>query len=816
MKKKALFASLAIFILVVLLLAGWGYLHYILPNKNGDISTNAVTAKTQVVTDKWGIPHIEAQNPHDAYFALGYTMAQDRLFQMDLQRRVAQGELSEILGPSALKVDKMFRTLLIKQQAQLYLAKHRQSDSKALSFLDAFLQGVNYYIAHEPAPIEYTLLNVEPRPFTRLDSIAAIGYVAYTFAQGLKRDSFYSKLQAQIGEKDMKVLFPDYLNENHTTIMQQNVELEANNKPSDKQRRVALPSQLALLKQSMEDVAEQANQIVPAITGSNSWVIGPSHSKSGSALLANDPHVSVSNPGTWYEAQLSYPGYNSYGYHLPIMPFPLLGQSDSKAWALTMFENDDMDLYAEEFNPDNPNLVKYKGKWTKINFYQESIKVKGEEPQPLIIRVTPHGPIVSDFIKGYKGKPISLFWTYLHVENPVLDVLYGMSYAQNMAKFKQAISKLAAPGLNISYIDKQGNIAWWAAAKLIDRPKHVDGKQILNGSSGKDDILGYLPFSSNPHLVNPKSGIIVTANNLPTAKPTPPIDLIPGYYAPSDRAARIHQLLSQKKRWSLEELKSVQTDMTVVEAEKMSRFIVMQLKPLESQLTGTEKKALQVLSQWDGKYTSASVGSSIFEFTTYHVLKDLLATKLDKEEIRRYINLSDHWSFLKAYLKPGPNRQATESDFLKQPKQSVLLQGFKQAIEELTDKKGENIDDWQWGNIQWLEFSHPLGKVKPLNLLFNLGPYPAPSGYPAINKFKTRKGNHDYRVVSIPSTRRLVSFAKDEPSWSILPTGNSGNFMSNHYSDQTEMFLHNRYREVLTDKTKIDQNTEATLIFSPN
>ncbi len=707
----------------------------------------------------------------------------------------------------------MFRTLLIKQQAEKYLAEQGNSNSKALSYLDAFLQGINYFIANEKLPIEYTILNVKPKPFTRVDSIASMGYVAYTFAQGIKRDSLYSRLLPKLGEKGMKVLYPEYLEENHTTIMQPNV--TKNSGDISERKLASVEKNLALLQDSWQRVFVKANEIVPAITGSNSWVIAPSRSESGSALLANDPHVGVSNPGTWYEAQLSYPGYNNYGYHLPLMPFPLLGQTNNKSWALTMFENDDMDLYAETFDSNNPDLVKYKGKWAKVKVYQESIKVKDEKPQPLTIRVTPHGPIISDFIKGYTGKPVSLYWTYLDTENPVLDVLYGMSYSKNIEQFRQAISKLAAPGLNISYIDRQGNIAWWAAAKLVVRSAGVTGKEILDGSSGNDEIEGYLPFSSNPHLVNPSSGIIVTANNLPTAEPTPPLDLIPGYYAPSDRAARINQMLSKKDKWSLEQLKTVQTDMMVTEARKMSRFIVNVLQHQQQRLSPAEVHALKELNDWDGEYTIHAVGPTVFEFTTYHLLKDLLANKLDPEEFRRYMNLSDHWNFLKAYLKPGGSFAAGNNEFFDTSKNEAILQSFKAAISEIVAKQGSNIEKWRWGKVHWVEFAHPLGKVKPLNLLFNLGPYPAPSGYPAINKFKSRKGNHDYRAISIPSTRRLVSFAANEPSWSILPTGNSGNAMSKHYADQTEMFLNNRYRKILKTKEQIDKNSEAILKILP-
>ena len=527
--------------LLILSTTTWFYLSSLLPDIDGSLVTSQVKQKTQIIRDKWGVPHIKAKNADDAYFALGFSVAQDRLLQMELQRRLAKGELAQILGADLLPVDKMFRTLMLRHRAESYLTEAESINPDALRFLDAFVKGINYFINTGALPVEYKLLGYPPQPFTRLDSIAVIGFVAYAFANAIKRDSLYTMIEPLIHPDDLKMLFPQYTLENRATIMQpagDNEQGDSITVSSLMNSTEAVADNFSGFNASLQSVLDQTNQIVPLFAGSNSWVIAPSRSKNGHALLANDPHINIANPGVWYEAHLQYPGYENYGYHLPLVPFPLLAHNSFKAWAITMFENDDMDLYEETFHADDPSMVKFKGEWVKVKEIKETIKIKGKPEQPLNIRVTPHGPVISDFIEGYEGKPVALSWVYYKLDNPILDILYGMAKASSMPEFREAISKLTAPGLNISYIDKTGNIAWWAAGRIPIRPSHVSGKKIHDGSSGKDEWLGYLPFAKNPYLENPESGLIITANNLPTTQPIEPIGILTGYFRPSDRATK--------------------------------------------------------------------------------------------------------------------------------------------------------------------------------------------------------------------------------------------------------------------------------------
>lgn len=816
--RKLISYSILMLIAIILLFMGgtWAYLVHQLPDMDATMATALITKKVSIIRDKWGVPHIKAANGNDAYFALGFTTAQDRLFQMELQRRLAKGELAQILGPKLTNVDKMFRTLLLKERAANYLAREQEINPEALQYLDSFLRGINQFIEKSPLPVEYTLLGFKPAPFTRLDTISMMGYVAYSFADGIKRDSLYTMLAPYLTQDDLKMVFPDYALENNVSIM----EPTGNLPPSPLQAQTASTgidkNSYAGLATPLENILEQVAKIVPPFTGSNSWVLAPSRSQNGHALLANDPHIGIANPGVWYEAHVQYPGYENYGYHLPLMPFPMLAHNGTKAWAITMFENDDLDLYGETFHPENPNLVKFEGEWTPIETITETIKVKGEPDEILTIRITSHGPVISDFIKGYTGTPVALSWVYHKVDSPILDVVFEMGKAKNLADFRQAVSKLAAPGLNISYIDAKGNIAWWAAGRLPIRPAHVSGKQIHDGSSGKDEFLGYLPFESNPHLVNPDNGLIITANNISTFTPIDRIGVITGYFRPSDRAARIYELLSQKEKWTLEELKEIQTDAKIFAGLPITKTISSILEEKQAGFTISEQTALAALKDWDGFMTTKTTGGTVFQFTVYHILKQALEPHIGPDNLKTYLNLVDHWDFLKRLLgSSAPPIMGTTPDLTPKSRDTIVLTGFKNAVTDITTTLGTQEKDWAWGSVHTIEYVHAIGRKKPLNLLFNVGPFPSPAEFTAINKLKSKTGNHDYKVSSLPSTRRLIDCNDLEASWSILPTGNSGNFMGSFYDDQAKMFIQNQYRPIIFTTELIEKNAAHVLTLVP-
>lgn len=805
---RILFVLISILFLIIISL--YSLINLSKPSNNGIVNISNVLDSVTVIKDQWGIPHIEAKNQHDAIFTYGYTIAKDRLFQMDLQRRLARGELSEILGKDLVKIDKMLRTYMIVHHAKKYIADSSKISSDALKYVDAFIEGINYFIKNGPKTIEHQLIGAEVRHFDRVDVASMTIYMAFSFMDGMRRDMIYSMIKEKISVKNLAIIFPDYADQNYFTIQEGNSDTIKKRYYNESKVKDVDSSYNNLI--SFFDWSESINIYNPPFHGSNSWILSSKRSQSGSPLLANDPHIGLSKPDVWYEAHISYPGFNTYGYYIPTIPFPLIGHDDIKAWGLTMTENDEVDLYAENFNPQNENEVLHNNIWTQSKTINEIIKVKDDEEISFDIRQTAHGPIISDYLEGYKGKPIAFSWVFYNLDNPIFDLLYELNYAKNITQFESSLSKLVSPGLNFSYADTLDNIAWWVAGRFPVRDSNIYAKTILDGNNPSHEIQSYIPFEENPHLINPESGVIVTANNLPSSKKVGDIPRLDGYFRSADRAQRIHKLLSVQKQWKVDELKTIQTDVFLNSGFEIKDELCSTLNKFENSFSSLEISILNTLNQWDGNMKIKSVGATIFQFSMYHVMKEALQPTLGKEYFRLYLNNPDHWDFFKnliySKIVPFENEEALEYS-------DLILKGFKAAIKEMKTKWGEDFKKWNWGKVHTIEYKHPLGKVKPLNMILNLGPFSIDGGNNVVNKIMSKPGDHNYKVTSLPSTRRIIDIGNKENSFSIIPSGNSGNFWSDHYNNQVQPYINGEYRKIYFSKKEVTNKAVKTLIIIP-
>ncbi|MCG8618949.1 MAG: penicillin acylase family protein, partial [Desulfobacterales bacterium] len=308
---------------------------------------------------------------------------------------------------------------------------------------------------------------------------------------------------------------------------------------------------------------------------------------------------------------------------------------------------------------------------------------------------------------------------------------------------------------------------------------------------------GYLPFDRNPQTENPENGMISTANNLSTMTPITPIGILTGYFRPDDRAARIYELLAEREKWDMEGLKKIQTDTRLFSGPAMTRAILDVLTLQKSGFSDQERKGLEALTAWDGFMGTDSIGGTIFQFTTYHIVKQALEPHIGPDLLKAYLNQVDYWSYLKEFLPSDNNTITGRTGTAPTTKEAIVLAGFKDAVRELVGKYGVDPAKWNWGAVHTIEFAHAMGKKKPLDFFFNIGPFPSPAEFTSVNKLKSNIGDHDYKVTSIPSTRRLIDCLDPDNTWSILPTGNSGNFKSPFYKDQAEMYITGQYRKVL-------------------
>lgn len=790
--KKILFVFIAI--LVLLALGVYIYLLSTKPQYEGEIKIKNISKNTEVYFDDYGIPHIYADSQKDAQVVLGYVHAQDRLWQMELLRRISAGRLSELFGNSVSKTDKFFIGLGIDENSEKAAAEI-DKNSQSYILATAYLDGINQYIENGKTPIEYTLLGLEKKPFTLKDIYNIFGYMSFSFAMAQKTDPLMTDIRNQLGANYLK----DFgLDGSLGTARLKSYD-----------GKVADYSEISKQVASIMD-----NSIVPPFIGSNSWVIGSQKTKNGKVIFANDPHISFSQPCTWYEAHISCPDYEIYGYYLAGTPFPLLGHNHDYAYGLTMFENDDIDLFQEEENPNNSNQYQYKKEFLNYKIRTKTIKVKDSADIVLKLKESIHGPIMNGVMSSLTSqKPIALSWIYTQQKNEILDAVYHFSHSKNVTDFREKIELIHAPGLNIMYGDAKNNISWTAAGKLYKVPENVNPNFIQNGSNGIDDQKEYLPFSKNPSALNPSWNYVYSSNNQTEA-----VDgyLYPGYYLPNDRAQRIDGFLQPKNDWTTKDVEVMIMDNTSNVAAKIAKSIMSNLNT--TGFSENEKQAMNAMIQWNGNNNLNSIQPTVYNKLIYKYLENTFQDELGKDKFSAL--LSTH------VVKQMMESQITNDTSIwwdnaktkdkKETRKEILTKSFKETVAELEKQLGNDTNKWTWNKVHSLEHAHPIGKIKLLAPFFNVGKFEVAGSNEVINNLMFGfQSNGLYEVKAGPSTRRIIDFADVENSVSILPTGNSGNPMSKHYKDQAEMYNQGKFRKMKLNKKEILE-TSTKLVFIAN
>jgi penicillin amidase len=809
MKKLAIALSVLLVLCLILAgLAGW-YVYPKLPVREGTVALQGLAASATVRYDERGVPHIRADNEADLYRALGYVHAQDRLFQMEMVRRLANGELAELLGPELLPTDRLFRTLGLREHAKASVAA-MDMDSPAAQALTAYLDGVNQFQATHPVPMEFDVLHIPKRPFTPEDALAATGYLAYSFAAAFKTEPLMTYIRDQLG--------PQYLDvfdiEGHPEGGLQSLNaLQAAAAAAPPHNALALTDKDWAGLNGLAEVSRDAVQGagMGEFHGSNAWVIAGKRTQSGSPLLAGDPHIGFAAPAVWYEAHLSAPGFDLYGHYQALNPLALLGHNASFGWSLTMFENDDIDLIAEKSNLANSNQVWSQGQWVDLVVRKETIRVKGAADVELKLRSGPHGPIITDaFADNFGTRPIAMWWAFLQTENPIHEAFYELNRADTRDKARTAVQKIHAPGLNILWANAAGDIAWWAAAKVPQRPVGVNPLFILDAAKGEAEKPGFYNFSFNPQEENPARGYIVSANQQPGG-----VLPVPGYYLLPDRAKQLDDALQNNKtQWNME----LNTKLQLSACNEYPRRVLKSLLPLMDQLITdpTERAFLEPLQKWDGCYEWNSVAASLFSQLSFELARAVFADELGEVQFKNLLGspVLDHALPL---LVANPNSPWWDNVQTPQKEShyETLRLAWTNTLAHLQGLYGSNLVDWSWANTHTLTHLHPLGKQKPLNWLFNVGPFAVPGGRETPNNLSGRVGPAPWAVIYGPSTRRVIDFGLPEKSIGISPLGQSGVLFDAHYDDQAEKFAQGKYVRQRLANADIASHTQSTLTLKP-
>ncbi len=794
---KKIFVALAVLVLVVMVVAGVFIRHIsrkALPDYNKSLALEGLIDEVKVYRDNMAIPYIIAQNEHDLYFATGYVMAQDRLWQMDFLRRVTQGLLAEIFGEDMIENDIFLRALRMPEKARWVLDN---SEPEIIAAIDAFAAGVNLFIEQnqKKLPLEFTILGYKPDPWKPIHSASLIGYMAWDLSGSWGAESSMHRLrQALDQEKFMQLTtgFEQPATPVHITENASNVD-----------------GLFALLK-GAENLRDLGIEIFSA---SNNWVVSGKKSDTGKAMLANDMHLGFGAPGIWYQLyQEVEGGLKVAGVVLPGQPLVVAGHNQNIAWGLTNVSVDDADFYLETTNPDNPNKYLFNGEWRDMEIRKENIAVKGGKVQERELRFTHRGPVLSD-LRDFKGQVVSMAWAGNHPSNEV-RTMYKLNRASNWEEFRDALSTMTSVSQNAIFADVEGNIGLQTAAGVPLR-KNGNGFFIKPGETDKYDWVGFVPFEELPYSFNPAEGHLSSANNR-TIGAEYPYNF--GYqFAAPHRIDRIREVLKSKPKIGVDDFKEMLADF---KSKKVDQYLPGMLEVLKAQqgFSTNEAKALEKLSNWDGVLDAKSGAAAVFERffiefprkLAHDELGDALYTEL----------LGNRWAVLNLLEHVWKNHQSSWIDNVNTPKietiDNLLVDSFKKTVEWLEQNLNKDADKWQWGKIHTIAIKHPLGSVKILNRIFKLnrGPYEVGGTYHTVSPF-AYSYRKPFEVVHGASQRHILQPGNWADNYVVIPTGISGIPASKYYLNQTQMFLNNQYHTMIWGQENITSNARYRAVFYP-
>ncbi|HET9178393.1 MAG TPA: penicillin acylase family protein [Terriglobia bacterium] len=779
--------GLPILIAFVVLLAAavaWIYwrVHVCLPRLDGTIRLQGIQGKVEVLRDARGVPYIQAASLEDLIFAQGYVTAQDRLWQMDLSRRIAEGRLSELFGSRTLHSDVESRTLGMKQAAERGVKELEPEERKLLR---DYAQGVNAFISthQDRLPLEFLLLRYHPEPWRESDSLEVALNMARLLNTSWPDELMRERVRQKLGSTQLENdIFPARSPLDHPVAELPPVPSAPAGSPGARLHITTslhpqLPPRALELTAPLEGDLSGLDPMLQALessisytgVGSNNWVVSGTHTRSGKPLLANDPHLPYGVPSIWYMVHLQAPGLDVSGVSLPGLPMVIIGHNRQIAWGVTNTGPDVQDLYEESFNPQNPHEYFYNGKWVEDRERIEKIKVRGKPDDALLVKSTRHGPILQDT----GNRRLALAWTAL-LPHALRFPFLKIGEARDWNEFTDALRGFAGPMQNFVYADTEGNIGFYAAGWVPIR-KRGDGSVPVPGSGDDYGWLGMVPFQDLPHAYNPKSGILATANGrvVPDNYPY----FITSMWGEPHRTARIYQLLEAGKSLAVVDMLKIQMDIHPLDDEWLrDRLIAAANEYLPQQPDA--RFAIEQLRGWDGKATADSAATLVCELTKPVLLHRILAPRLG-DDLSGYRcpmstvflqDVIDH--SLGRWLPPGDNNF-----------NQTLIRSLEEAVRQIPGLVGTNDHNaWKWGATIPLTFRHPLGgAVRPLGWLLNVGPFPQSGTANSIKRATLGVG---------PSMRMVVDLGELDSSVQNITLGQSGQPFSPYYKDQFEAWYH--------------------------
>jgi penicillin G amidase len=766
---------IAALILTFVALAGgaaYGYLRQSLPQIEGEITLAGLQAPVEILRDRYGVPHVYAASVADAYFALGFLHAQDRLWQMEMSRRIAAGRLAEILGAGALETDRFLRTLGVRRVAEANL---RHFDAQSRRVMDAYAAGVNAFLASGPVlPLEFFLFSAKPEPWSAADSVAWVKMMAWDLGANWRNELLRLQLARELPLARIHEFLAPY--------------------PGDVAPEIR---DLRELYGSLEREPVRFAENGDFLAGSNSWALSGSRTDSGKPLLANDPHLGFTAPPVWYLAHLRAPGLDAIGGTLPGVPGVLAGRNERIAWGLTSTGGDVQDLYLEKRDAQFDERV-------------EVIRIKGAPDERLTVRVSRHGPVISDVSRpaleaAPRGHVLALAWTALADDDLSAQAALKLAQASGWPAFLAALRDLHAPQQTLTYADVDGNIGMISAGRVPLRKPGNDlrGLAPAPGWEARYDWAGYIPFEELPRILNGTDAVIAANHKIvaPEYKPH-----ITSEWQPPYRARRIDELLAAQPSHDLGSFARMQADVVSLAARELLPLFLK-----AAPRTQDTESALKMLAAWDGNMAANRPEPLIFTAWWREIARALYADELGGA-------FATNWAQRAVFVANALSRQRHWCDNVRTPAaescEELLAESLERALADLRERYG---DDWRWGEAHVARHRHrPLTRQGFLSRFFDIR---VPSGGDA---YTVNAGRMDFNDEAEPyasrhgaSYRALYDLADPQKSLFIHSGGQSGNILSRHYRAFAEPWRRGEYVPMVSDRKRLEAAGAQRLVLAP-
>jgi penicillin amidase len=780
--------TIAVLLVASVVLTGLILVYRPLPTLDGEFRLLGLDQRAEVLRDAYGVPHVYAQSAHDLFYLQGYVTAQDRLFQMDLYRRAGEGRLAEVLGEPALDSDKQFRIFGLARVAAQELPLLRDETRENLT---AYAEGVNKFLeGHgDSLPIEFVILGYRPERWSTLDSLVVAKLQAYDAANNLHQELLRAGLASRFGTGVLATLMPDP--SGHAASV-------------DERAWAAVAPYIAA--GTSQPGAAALSAFLPGAgdgTGSNCWALAGTRTSTGKPILAGDPHLAVRNPSIWYEIGLEGAGYKLVGFSFAGIPGIVIGHNDRIAWTFTYAYTDTQDLFVERQDPTDPRRYEYKGQFETATFVRETIDVKGgADPVIVDVAITRHGPIVTPVLEGQTA-PLALRWTALD-PGRLMDFVFELARAGSWQEFRAAAADFTGAAVSACYADVDGHIGYQLIGQLPARKG--DGQMPVPGWTGDYDWTGVLPSDANTTLLDPPSGMIVNANDRPTQDPHSAAYI--GEWDPGFRATYIGQRLAGLSKADLPAMRAIQTEYASTPVARW-REVILAASPK----TDLQRRAQQLVRDWDGTLAAQSAGAAVTEAWLVHMLARTFQDKLGETLYADYLaNGRAVFALYELLGRPEDPWFSDAGDPSVRGRDGLSTVALEDATRELVARFGADTTKWRWGDLHTITFAHPLA-IGPLALLLNIGPLPR-----AGDGFSVNNGAYDlakpYAQTTNASERMIADLADLDRSLSVTPEGESGQPGSRYWGDQAPLWNAGDYKPMRFSRDLLGR-IDGMLVFRP-